>query len=133
VLVSGIFRRNDDRPPAHRTNYYDFDTEMNYKTRAGIHGLHLIEKIDITRETLPTLALAFNIYRERLLPLLVMMEHYLNSSAGWKWRFLKIFLQKQFRELKAIKQMYDERLDPDIFQKRALYLRLLFRFPLSIT
>ncbi len=129
VLVSGIFRRNDDQPPARGKNYYDFDTEMHYKTRAGIYGLHLIKEIDITRESVPTLALAFGIYRERLLPLLAMMKHYLNSSTGWKWQFFKILMQKQFREMKAIKQMYDERLDPEFFQKRAVYLRMLFRMP----
>jgi SAM-dependent methyltransferase len=127
LLVSGMFRQDNDRIVKSTCNYYDFETEIDYKVRAETFGLHLMYRVDITGETLPTLVMAYDVYRERLVPFLAMMEHYLKASAGWKWKFLKVILRKQFQGLKTIKLMYDQRLNPEIFFKRARYLRLLFQ------
>jgi len=130
LLVSGMFSR-DDGPniKAGRIFYDYFDSEMDYKTRAEIYGLQLIQNVDITSQTLPTLALAYDMYCDKLVPFMAMAEHYLNSSAGWKWKLLKIVLRKQFRELTTMKQMYDHRLNPEVFQNQARYMRMLFQLP----
>lgn len=128
LLVSGMFRQDNDCKLKSICDYYDFDTETDYKVRAEKYGLHLIQRIDITEETLPTLAMAYNMYCEKLIPFIAMLDHYLKSSAGWKWKLLKIAMRKQFMELKTIKLMYDQRVNPEIFTERARYLRLLFQF-----
>ena len=127
LLVSGMYRRDNDRKLKSACDYYDFDTETDYKVRAEKYGLHLIQRVDITDETLPTLVMAYNVYCEKLVPFIAMMDHYLKSSAGWKWKLLKIAMRKQFRELKTIKLMYEQRVNPEVFAERARYLRLLFQ------
>jgi SAM-dependent methyltransferase len=127
LLVSGMFRQDNDRKLKSTFDYYDFETETDYRVRAETYGLHLVHRVDITSETLPTLVMANDIYRERLVPFLAMMDHYLKSSAGWKWKLLKIAMRKQFRELKTMKLMYDQRINPEMFYERARYLRLLFQ------
>ncbi|MEJ2739983.1 MAG: class I SAM-dependent methyltransferase, partial [Dehalococcoidia bacterium] len=132
LLVSGMFRQDSDCKLKSSCDYYDFDTEKDYKVRAEKYGLHLMQRIDITDETLPTLEMAYSIYQEKLVPFLDMMDHYLKSSAGWKWKLLKIAMSKQFQELKTMKKMYDQRVNPDVFAERARYLRLLFRLSPAI-
>jgi SAM-dependent methyltransferase len=132
LLVSGMFRQGNDYKLKSTRDYYDFDTETDYKVRAEKYGLHLIHRIDITDETLPTLVMAYGIYCERIIPFIAMMDHYLRSSAGWKWKLLKIAMRKQFRELKTMKLMYEQRVNPEIFAERARYLRLLFQLTPAI-
>jgi cyclopropane fatty-acyl-phospholipid synthase-like methyltransferase len=127
LLVSGMFRQDNDCKLKSTCDYYDFDTEQDYKVHAEKYGLNLMQRIDITDETLPTLVMAYDIYKEKIVPFLAMMDHYLKSSAGWKWKLLKIAMRKQFHELKTIQQMYDQRVNPDVFAERARYLRLLFQ------
>jgi hypothetical protein len=122
-----MFRQDNDCKLKSTCDYYDFDTEQDYKVHAEKYGLNLMQRIDITDETLPTLVMAYDIYKEKIVPFLAMMDHYLKSSAGWKWKLLKIAMRKQFHELKTIQQMYDQRVNPDVFAERARYLRLLFQ------
>jgi cyclopropane fatty-acyl-phospholipid synthase-like methyltransferase len=127
LLVSGMFCRDNRFLPESVNRYYDLDRETDYTVRAKHYDLHLIQRVDITDETLPTLVMAYEIYHDRLTPFLDMMEHYLNTSAGWKWKALKMFMWRQLRELKTIKQLYDQRLNPELFLERARYMRLLFQ------
>jgi cyclopropane fatty-acyl-phospholipid synthase-like methyltransferase len=127
LLVSGMFCRDNRFLPESVNRYYDLDRETDYTVRAKHYDLHLIQRVDITDETLPTLVMAYEIYHDRLTPFLDMMEHYLNTSAGWKWKALKMFMWRQLRELKTIKQLYDQRLNPEVFLERARYMRLLFQ------
>lgn len=122
LLVSGIFRKNNSKEFNNVTNI-----ELEYIEKAKTKGFNLIEKIDITKNTLPTLDFAFIKYNEYFTPTLHMIKHYLTSSAPLKLKILKFFFKKQLNTLKKINDFYIERLNSQRFFDYTKYLRLLFQ------
>ena len=125
LYISGMFRKDGSReaqqvfPGLHIEKDY-----IEYATRAGFR---LQERVDITQEVLPTLTLAFQIYSQWIPPMLSMATHYFRATAKWKTKILSFLFRKQLVQLGKIQNMYLQRLNPETFQARAEYVRLVFK------
>jgi MPBQ/MSBQ methyltransferase len=102
-------------------------TERGYVSRAAAHRLDIVRRADITECVLPTLALAHDAYENYCVPFMQLVEHYVNSSAPYKAKLLRLFFRKQVRELRDLQTFYEQRLDPKLFKDRGRYIRLLFQ------
>ena len=121
LLVSGMLRRDG------ATAFPDINSETEYIDAAAGFGLRLKQSIDITAQTLPTIRLAQQAYADHVRPVVRMADYYLNHTARWKMKMLRIFFRRQFKHLNEIKSWIDTRIDPDHFEKHVKYLRLLFQ------
>lgn len=122
LLVSGIFNLGRDQTLA--DIHY---TELEYTAIATSYGLELIERIDITDNTLPTLEIAYEFYTRYFLPTQKMFNKYLILSARYKWKILSWLFSKQLKQLSRWESYYENRLSPATFKNNAQYLRLLFK------
>ena len=122
LLVSGIFNMSQDKTLD--DVYY---TEEDYITAAKNNGLELVDRVDITHNVLPTLKILYEMYTKYFLPTKKMFNHYLTFSAKYKWKVLRWLFNKQFKQLGKWESYYGSRLNPDLFENNARYLRLLFK------
>lgn len=127
LYVSGIFRKDTDARGTTDDTYYGLHLKSEYVKTAKQYGFALRTEVDITKETLPTLALCYHAYQNWLLPSIPMLDHYLSATARLKWKAAKFIFGKQLRRLSQIRDMYIARLNPDTFEKRAEYLRVIFQ------
>ena len=121
VLISGIFRRS---------NTEDFDeiyVGSEYITAAEDAGFDLLEQVDITAETVPTIEMGRNAYHNHLVPAAKLVSHYVKNTARWKMMLLRPFFGGQLRRLAGIGDFIERRVDVERFVKYASYERLLFQ------
>jgi len=120
LLVSDIFNRNN-KPSLNGVN----STEQEYITQAKEYNLKLIESIDITKEVLPTLQIAYNAHQKYFLPALSIFHHYIKKFAPLKYKLVKLFFYKQWKNLDRLRNYYEERIDPSFFERELSYKRIL--------
>ena len=121
LLISGMFRRS---------NTEDFDDTYvgsEYIVAAENVGMELLEQVDITDETVPTLEMARNAYQDHLLPAAELVSHYVNNTARWKMMLVRAFFGNQLRRLSGIGEFIERRVDTERFVKFVSYQRLLFQ------
>lgn len=121
LLVSGMLRREG------ATAFPDINPETEYIDAAAGFGLRLQQSLDITAQTVPTIRLAQKAYADHVQPAIRLADYYLNHTARWKMKLLRIFFRRQFSHLHEIKSWIDTRIDPDHFEKHVKYARLLFQ------
>ncbi len=92
------------------------------------YNLTLIETIDITSNILPTLKFAQENYNKYIIPSLVVLEELFANVSPGKSKLLKLIFSKELKILNQLKEYFEQRLDPMLFEKYAKYLRMLFRF-----
>ncbi len=123
LLVSGIFRKDNTK---------EFNNipciEESYVKKAQSYNLTLIETIDITSNILPTLKFAQENYNKYIIPSLVVLEELFANVSPGKSKLLKLIFSKELKILNQLKEYFEQRLDPMLFEKYAKYLRMLFRF-----
>lgn len=124
LYVSGIFINNDDN---NEDNFFGLKKSNEYIKTAEKYGFTLVKQVDITEQTLPTIKFAKINSKQYIDPFLNALAIYAKASLGWKLKILKLMFRKQTKELTNIYMLYKKRLDPDLFQARAKYLRLIFR------
>ncbi len=122
LLVSGMFRRGYSDAFCEVIN-----VERPFVRGARSHGLSLVERWDISRETAPTLALLRDAMARYLPPLVEGLEQFLRATSPWKSRALALLFSRQLRDLRHLREYYLERTDPDAFLGHVRYLQLLFR------
>jgi len=120
LLVSNIFNRNN-KPSLSGVN----STEQEYITQAKEYNLKLVKSIDITKEVLPTLQIAYNAYQEYFLPVLNIFPHFIKKFSPLKYKLVKLFFYKQWKDLDRIRNYYEERIDPSFFERELSYKRFL--------
>jgi len=120
LLVSNIFNRNN-KPSLNGVN----STEQEYITQAKEYNLKLIKSIDITKEVLPTLQIAYNAHQQYFLPALSIFHHFIKKFAPLKYKLVKLFFYKQWKNLDRLRNYYEERIDPSFFERELSYKRIL--------
>ena len=121
LLISGMFRRSQTG------DFDDMYVGSQYIAVAESVGFELMKQIDITAETVPTLEMARNAYRDHLVPAAELAAHYVNNTARWKIALVRTFFAKQWHNLTRIGEFVERRVDVDRFEKFVVYQRLLFR------
>lgn len=121
MLVSGMFRSADT--PEYAGNYVEDD----YIAGAGEHGLRLVRRIDISRNTYPTIACANHLYATYAPPVQRLVEQLLGDAGMLKVRALRWVFNGQAKQLEDLLQHVEERFDAELFDRRIRYVRLLFR------
>jgi MPBQ/MSBQ methyltransferase len=81
LLVSNIFNRNS-KPSLNGVN----SSEQEYITQAKEYNLKRIKSIDITKEILPTLQIAYDAHQKYFLPALSIMHRYIKQSSPLKYK-----------------------------------------------
>jgi hypothetical protein len=119
-LVSNIFNRNS-KPSLNGVN----SSEQEYITQAKEYNLKLIKSIDITKEVLPTLQMAFNAHQEYFLPALSILHHFIKKWSPLKYKLVTLFFYKQWKYLDRLRNYYEERIDPSFFERELSYKRIL--------
>lgn len=120
LLVSNIFNRNN-KPSLNGVN----TTEQEYITQAKKYNLRLIKSIDITKEVLPTLQIAYNAHQKYFLPALSIFHHFIKNVAPLKYKLVKLFFYKQWKNTDRLRNYYVERIDPSFFERELRYKRML--------
>jgi MPBQ/MSBQ methyltransferase len=122
LLVSGIFKqdlRKDTRGSHVEDDYI-----------ACAQGFNLIERDyrDITHNTLPTLQYAFDCYNNYIGPLYQILLHFIGETGLKKALVMKALFASELRNLSEVCHYYEEHFNPDLFNKRMRYSRILFRY-----
>jgi hypothetical protein len=98
-----------------------------YIAAAENAGFELLEQIDITPETLPTLEIGRDAYHAHLVPAAKLVSHFVNHTPRWKMMLLRPLIGGQVRRLARIREFMERRLDAECFERYVSYQRLLFR------
>lgn len=122
LLVSGNFRKSEEGD-----HFLDCHALAEYKNIAETLDFDLVLEVDITKQVLPTLQYAHAVFEEKILPTLDAAGLYLQKQTGLKYELFRFFTRGEQRRLMNLKEMYLERLNPDLYQQHAVYKRLLFR------
>ena len=102
-------------------------TSEEYVENAQGYNLKLITSVDITKEVIPTIQMAHNIYNEHFVPGMKIADNYLKANSAVNYFLLKLFFRKQWKKFSKINKYYRERLNIDYFRENMEYRRLLFR------
>lgn len=119
LLVSGIFRKADT--PEFEGNY----VERRYIEQAASHGLRLTRRVDISANTLPTIAAAANLYSTYAPPVRQLAGQLLGTSGSLKLKLLRWAFNGQAARLERVLQHVEERFDVELYDRRVRYVRLL--------
>lgn len=123
ILSTSIFRR------APTKKYLSFHIENDWVASAKAHGFEVVERIDITEQALPNVALMKSIVSTYIIPTAELFGKYVSGSKGIKARTGSFFLNP------SIKHMVDffnngyggQMSNPDLFRKHASYIFYLLK------
>ena len=122
LLVSGIFKKDDQ--PGFESAY----KEEAYIQCAKEFNLMSKEFVDITANTVPTLAYAFDAYNNYFDPLMKTIIHFIGEKGRSKVNMLKILFGRELRNFEEVRRYYEERFNPTLFEQKMRYARILFQF-----
>ena len=121
LLISGIFRRKDT------VDLEEIYVADDYVSAAEAVGFELLEHIDITAETSPTLELFHQLYTDHVLPAADLIAHYVNSLSRLDRLMLKAVFATQKKRLGEVRSFMESRTDVEYFVRYSSYDRFLFR------
>ncbi|MFC1662129.1 class I SAM-dependent methyltransferase [Gemmatimonadota bacterium] len=121
LLISGMFRRSNTED----LDYMYVGSE--YIAAAKSAGFELLEQVDITAETVPTVEMFRNAYHDHLVPAVGLVSHYVNNISRWERILVRTFFGRQIRRLAGVREFIEQRVDSERFVTFASYERLLFR------
>ena len=121
LLVSGMFRKADT--PEFDGNY----VERRYIEEAASHGLRLTRRVDISDNTLPTIACAAHLYDTYAPPVRQLAEQLIGAGGSLKLKLLRWALNGEASRLQRVLRHVEERFDVHLYERRIRYVRLLYR------
>ena len=123
LLVAGMFRKDRSSKIVEVTNAIE-----EYVKTAEVHGLLLLENVDITRNILPTIEFISESMRDYVEPGVKMLNHFVSSTSPLKSSLIKFIFRKQLNKTAQVYNYYRKRTDPLLFKKNIVYARLLFQY-----
>lgn len=121
LLVSGMFRKAET--PEFDGNY----VERRYIEKAASHGLRLTRRLDISANTLPTIACAGHLYTTYVPPVRQLAQQFLGHGGTLKLKLLRWAFHGEARRVERVLRHVQERFDVALYNRRIRYVRLLFR------
>jgi len=122
LLVAGMFRKDNNSEIKEVINVID-----DYIKTAEKHGLLLIENMDITQNTLPTIDFIHESMQNYVEPGAEMLNQFISSTSPLKSWFIKLIFRKQINTAIQLYNYYKKRTDPLFFRENIVYARLLFQ------
>ena len=120
VYVSGMFRKGDS------DIFKVCNIESDFIQIASSFGFMLTNSLDITENILPSMTMAFEAYQGFMELLKATTDNHFDNSTHIKIFLLRMIFFKEFRKILKLRDYYQLRMDPQLFQQDVKYLRLLF-------
>ena len=123
ILSTSIFRR------ASTKLYLSFHIENDWVASAKAHGFEVAERIDITEQALPNVALMKSIVSTYIIPSSELFGKYVSESKGIKARTGSFLLNPSIKHLvDFFNNGYGGQMsNPDLFRKYASYIFYLLK------
>lgn len=123
ILSASIFRR------ASTKLYLSFHIENDWVASAKAHGFEVAERIDITEQALPTVALMKSIVSTYIIPTAELFGKYVSESKGIKAKTGSFLLNPSIKHIvDFFNNGYGGQMaNPDLFRKHASYIFYLLK------
>ena len=122
LLVAGMFRKDKNSEIKEVTNIIE-----DYIKTAEKYGLLLIENLDITQNTLPTIDFIYESIQNYVEPGAKMLNQFISSTSPLKSWFIKLIFRRQINKANQLYNYYKKKTNPLFFKKNIVYARLLFQ------